>query len=55
MQNYSSTTPLYVPIDIGKNVNVFAAYQHGFHKKGKWADRIARRARLGCAQNKRRA
>jgi transposase len=27
MQNYSSTTPLYVPIDIGKNVNVFAAYQ----------------------------
>lgn len=27
MQNYSSTTPLYVAIDIGKNVNVFAAYQ----------------------------
>jgi len=28
MQNYSSTTPLFVAIDVGKNVNVFAAY-HG--------------------------
>ena len=27
MQNYSSTIPLYIAIDVGKNVNVFGAFQ----------------------------